>query len=81
MYNEEGLKEFTERIAPNFNTIKPTGWEEIAEIMQKARYSKHEITEKERGKVYEFISNLREESIKNFKFRLKFKLRFVYFVI
>ncbi|MCL2096554.1 MAG: hypothetical protein FWH10_06585 [Oscillospiraceae bacterium] len=81
MHNEEGLKEFSKRISPNFETINLRGWEEIAEIMQKARYSRHEISELERESIYEFIETLRKECLKRLKFGLKFKMRFVYFAL
>jgi transglutaminase-like putative cysteine protease len=81
MHNEEGLKQFAKRVSPNFETIEPTGWEKIAEIMQKARYSRHEITEEERIAVYEFIETLRDECLKKLNFNLKFRLQFVYFML
>jgi len=81
MHNEEGLISFAKRVAPNFATIKPDGWETIAGVMQKARYSKHKITEDERECVYEFIEILRKECLKKLKFDLRFKLRFVYFIL
>ena len=81
MHNEEGLKAFAKRVAPNFETINPDGWEQIAEIMQKSRYSKHKITEDERLDVYEFIETLRKECLKKLKFNLKFKLKFIYFIL
>ena len=81
MHNEEGLKSFAKRVSPNFLTINPDGWEEIAEIMQKSRYSTHDITENERTDVFEFIETLRKECLKKLKFNLKFKLQFVYFMM
>ena len=81
MHNEEGLKEFAKRVSPDFETIDPIGWTKVAEIMQKARYSRHEITETERAGVYEFIETLREESLKKLKFDLKFKLKYLYFIL
>jgi len=81
MHNEEGLKAFAKRVSPGFETITPEGWQEAAAIMQKARYSIHEITEEERAAVYDFAVTLRQECLKRLKFGLKFKLRFVYFVL
>jgi len=81
MHNEEGLRDFALRVAPNFVMIDPEGWGRIAAIMQKARYSAHEITEEERQEAYDFIGALRIECRKKLKFRLKFKLQFVHFVL
>ena len=81
MHNEEGLKDFALRVAPNFVMIDPEGWSRIAKIMQKARYSAHEITEQERLEAYDFLEALRTECLKKLKFRLKFKLQFVHFVL
>ena len=81
MHNEEGLKAFSKRVSPNFETINPDGWQEIAEIMQKARYSRHEISEEEREDVCGFLEDLRTGCLKHLRFKLKFKLKFVYFVI
>ena len=81
MHNEEGLKEFAKRVSPNFATISPEGWDQIAEIMQKSRYSTHEITESERIDVYDFLETLRKECLKRLKFNLKFKLQYVYFML
>ncbi|MCL2814467.1 MAG: transglutaminase-like domain-containing protein [Oscillospiraceae bacterium] len=81
MHNEEGLKDFAARVAPNFTMIDPEGWTRIAVIMQKARYSAHEITDGERLEVYDFIEALRSECQKKLKFKLKFKLQFVHFVL
>jgi len=81
MYNEESLKAFSKRISPSFAMMNPDGWEKIMDIMQKARYSSHTISEEERTYVYDFISYLRKECLKKLKFDLKLKLRFVYFVL
>ncbi|MCL2774944.1 MAG: hypothetical protein FWD71_16590 [Oscillospiraceae bacterium] len=81
MYNEESLKDFSRRIAPSFAMMNPDGWGKIMDIMQKARYSSHEISEEERTYVYDFISYLRKECMKKLKFDLRLKLRFVYFVL
>ena len=81
MHNEEGLRDFALRVAPNFTMIDPEGWVRIAKIMQKARYSAHEITEQERLDAYDFIESLRAECLKKLKFNLKFKLQFVHFVL
>jgi hypothetical protein len=81
IHNGEGLRAFSRRVSSNFETIRPSGWDDIALIMQKARYSRHEISDSERESVYEFIENLRKECLKNLKSNLKFKLRFVYFLI
>ena len=81
MHNEEGLKDFATRVAPSFTMIDPNGWSRIAKIMQKARYSIHEITEEERLEAYDFIEALRTECLKKLKFKLKFKLQFVHFVL
>ena len=81
MRNDEGLKAFAQRISKNFETIHPDGWERVADIMQKSRYSRHKITEDERLDVYEFIETLRKECLKKLKFSLKFKLQFIYFML
>jgi hypothetical protein len=81
MHNEEGMIDFARRVSPGFETITPDGWTAIAGIMQKARYSMHEITEEERASVYEFMQTLRKECLKRLKFSLKFKLRYVYYVL
>lgn len=81
MHNEEGLKDFAARVAPNFTMLDPEGWRRVAAIMQKARYSAHEITDAERLEVYDFIEALRSECRKKLKFKLKFKLQFVHFVL
>jgi len=81
MHNEEGLKGFAARVAPNFVMLDPEGWGRIAAIMQKARYSAHEITEGERQEAFDFIEALRTECRKKLKFRLRFKLQFVHFVL
>lgn len=79
--SDEGLVEFAKRIASSFPMMHSNGWVNIMRIMQKARYSVHEISEKEREYVYKFLSDLREECLKNLKFRMKFRLRFLRFVI
>ena len=81
IHNNEGLRAFSKRVSSNFETINPSGWDEAALIMQKARYSRHEISDEERKSVLEFTENLRKECLKNLKSNLKFKLRFVYFLI
>ncbi|MCL1792915.1 MAG: hypothetical protein FWG34_03510 [Oscillospiraceae bacterium] len=81
MHNEEGLKDFAARVAPNFAMIDPEGWNRMAKIMQRARYSAHEITETERLEAFDFIEALRGECLKKLKFKLKFKLQFVHFVL
>jgi transglutaminase-like putative cysteine protease len=79
--SDEGLVAFAKRISHNFPMLKSDGWVNIMRIMQKARYSVHQISEKEREYVCGFLSDLREECLKNLKFGLKFRLRFVKFVI
>ena len=81
MHNDEGLKEFSQRISPNFLMINSDGWNLIAEVMQKARYSRHDISEDERAVVYDLVETLRKECLKKLKFNLKFKLQFVYFIL
>jgi hypothetical protein len=81
MHNEEGLKDFAVRVSPNFTMLDPEGWSRIAGIMQKARYSAHEISGEERLEAFDFIEALRSECLKKLKFKLKFKLQFVHFVL
>ena len=79
--SDEGLIEFARRIAQSFPMMRSDGWVNMMRIMQKARYSAHDITEKEREYAYTFIGELREECLKNLKFGIKFRLKYVRFVI
>ena len=81
MDNEEGLKEFFTRVSANFGTLSSSRWEEAAGTMQKARYSRHLISDYERNSVYDFINALRQDCLKELNFSLKLKLRFVYFLL
>ncbi|MCL2099922.1 MAG: transglutaminase-like domain-containing protein, partial [Oscillospiraceae bacterium] len=78
---DEGFTEFAGRVSRGFPMLRSEGWLNIMRIMQKARWSIHEISEEERNYACNFLTELREECLKNLKFGLKFKLRFVRFVI
>lgn len=79
--SDEGLVNFARRISQNFPMMRSDGWVNLMRIMQKARYSVHNISEQEREYACSFIGELREECLKNLKFGLKFRLRFMRFVI
>jgi hypothetical protein len=79
--SDEGLVDFARRIAHSFPMMRSDGWINIMRIMQKARYSVHAISEQEREYAYTFLEELRKECLQNLKSGLKFRLRFVQFVI
>ncbi|GHU39287.1 hypothetical protein FACS1894105_13950 [Clostridia bacterium] len=53
----------------------------VAEILRKARYSGHEVTEDERTYVADFTDALREASVKDLAFGTKMKLKYVWFLM
>ena len=81
MHNDEGLTAFAERVSSNLEIFTGVGFTHTADIMQRARYSKHEMTEKERLYVYNFVTAVKKNANKNLKPNLKLKFKYMYFIL
>ena len=81
MHNDEGLNKFAERVSQNLELFIGTGFTRTARIMQKARYSSHEMSEEERSAVYDFVDTLNKNAEKHLKPNLKLKFKYLYFIL
>lgn len=81
LLNGEGFINFSERLREKAEFLSETEFQTIIGIFLKAKYSKHEISEREREQAYQFIKQLRLNIKKQSTFSENLYYKYVNFVI